>query len=42
MRTAIVKVILLLGRHALLPLVALTAAGFMGWFVVLDHHPSRR
>jgi len=38
MRTAIVKLILLLGRYAVVPVIAAGFAALMAWFVLLDHH----
>jgi Zn-dependent protease with chaperone function len=39
MRAAIIKIIVLCGRYAMLPVVAVAGAVIMGWFVALDRHP---
>src|SRR5260370_18822910 len=39
MRSAILKLILALGRYAVLPAVAVGVGGFAGWLIALDHYP---
>jgi Zn-dependent protease with chaperone function len=39
MRTAILKPILLLGRYAMMPVIAIGVAVFITWLIVLDAHP---
>jgi Zn-dependent protease with chaperone function len=39
LRTAIVKLILLFGRYAILPVIAAGCALFMAWFIALDRYP---
>jgi len=38
MRTAILKLILALGRYAVLPVVAVALVVFAAWLIALDHH----
>src|SRR6266436_3046622 len=40
MRSAILKVILALGRYAVLPAVAVALAVFAAWLIALDHYPG--
>jgi hypothetical protein len=39
MRSAILKLILALGRYAVLPAVAVALAVFAAWLIALDHYP---
>src|SRR5260370_39171452 len=40
MRSAILKLILALGRYAVLPAVAVALAVFAAWLSALDHYPG--
>jgi Zn-dependent protease with chaperone function len=40
MRSAILKLILALGRYAVLPVVAVALAVFAAWLIALDHYPG--
>jgi hypothetical protein len=40
MRSAILKVVLALGRYAVLPAVAVALAVFAAWLIALDHYPG--